>query len=352
MDKLLTYIVLTSLLMVVSVSRAQQVIHTTCKGGWNEYEYVTTNSLSNSFIAWSWNQKDIDTLQGDGVELLGNMIRVKWNRTGTFELSATEITEQKCHGAPVTAKIKVREITINLPDVAEACKGDSATIYADENFVRYLWNNGATTPWFSSHSSVKAELMVWDEIGCYAKDETQIVIHDLPVVNLGNDTVLCGGSNYTIDAGDFFSFDWSHTTENTRKVTLEANYQMPQIYSVKVTDINGCQQSDTLVLFSCNVEELLKERSNAFSPNGDNVNDLWIIDEILAVFNDINIEVFDRWGNLVYSYRGSGKDYSQNNPWNGSDFKGRELPVDSYPYVITVNDTGGEAVTGTVTILK
>ena len=74
-----------------------------------------------------------------------------------------------------------------------------------------------------------------------------------------------------------------------------------------------------------------------FSPNGDGVNDNYVIPWINQ-FNKVSFEVFNRWGNIVYR-----KDKYEND-WNGISnvgfSVGDELPVGTYYYIITVVDTG------------
>ena len=57
------------------------------------------------------------------------------------------------------------------------------------------------------------------------------------------------------------------------------------------------------------------------------------------------VEIYNRWGEMVFR---SERGYP--NPWNGS-YKGRSLPVDSYHYVIDLNN-GSKPIVGNVTIVK
>ena len=70
---------------------------------------------------------------------------------------------------------------------------------------------------------------------------------------------------------------------------------------------------------------------NSFTPNGDNINDLWTIDGI-AAFPGAKVEVFNRWGQLVHRSLG----YSQ--PWDGTGRSGKPLTPGNYYYVIELND--------------
>jgi len=84
---------------------------------------------------------------------------------------------------------------------------------------------------------------------------------------------------------------------------------------------------------------------SAFTPNGDGKNDTWIIPE-LQNFPQAVVEIYDRWGQAVFR---SESGYS--NPWDGYS-GGKEMPMDSYYYVINLNSPGLEPISGTVTLIK
>ncbi|MBL86540.1 MAG: hypothetical protein CMO82_07765, partial [Winogradskyella sp.] len=76
---------------------------------------------------------------------------------------------------------------------------------------------------------------------------------------------------------------------------------------------------------------------NEFSPNGDGVNETFIID-CLERFPNNKLEVYNRWGNVVYSKRGYLNDWSGTT--NGRAVMGQsdELPVGTYYYVLDLGD--------------
>jgi gliding motility-associated-like protein len=77
------------------------------------------------------------------------------------------------------------------------------------------------------------------------------------------------------------------------------------------------------------------------------LNDFWRIDK-LAQFSQAVVEIFDRWGTLTWR---SEPGYST--PWDGRDLNGREVPMDSYHFVIDLN-TGNkkDVVTGLITVIR
>lgn len=85
---------------------------------------------------------------------------------------------------------------------------------------------------------------------------------------------------------------------------------------------------------------------NTFSPNGDGINDTWRILRI-ENFDSALINVFDRWGQLVY------KTIGYTTPWDGTN-EGKRLTTGTYYYVIELNslEITSEPLTGFVVILN
>ena len=73
---------------------------------------------------------------------------------------------------------------------------------------------------------------------------------------------------------------------------------------------------------------------NAFSPNGDGVNDTWVIENI-DLYPDNTLQIFNRWGNIVYNVK------SYDNTYRGirasRDPLSLGLPDGNYYYVLTIN---------------
>jgi gliding motility-associated-like protein len=81
----------------------------------------------------------------------------------------------------------------------------------------------------------------------------------------------------------------------------------------------------------CDVVEI--NVSQAFTPNGDGINDTWVIINIQNHPNSV-VRVYNRWGDELFK----AKNYQNN--WNGS-FKGNETPeAASYYYQIDLDGNG------------
>ena len=84
------------------------------------------------------------------------------------------------------------------------------------------------------------------------------------------------------------------------------------------------------------------EASQAFTPNGDGKNDLWIINNI-DVYESCPIRIFNRRGQNVYE----ASQYA--NDWDGI-FNGKELAEGAYYYIMTCGTS--EVHTGNITLLR
>jgi gliding motility-associated-like protein len=73
-------------------------------------------------------------------------------------------------------------------------------------------------------------------------------------------------------------------------------------------------------------------RFNAFSPNGDGINDTFRVDSLEYVGPGVTaqIKIFNRLGLLVYSSD------QWNNKWDGKGQNGEPVPQDTYYYVLTI----------------
>jgi gliding motility-associated-like protein len=83
--------------------------------------------------------------------------------------------------------------------------------------------------------------------------------------------------------------------------------------------------------------------TNAFSPNGDGINDKWNL-PFLDHFSDCRVQIFNRHGQIVFTSIG----YS--NPWDGN-INGKAAPIGTYYYIIDLRN-GEKPLTGYVVVLK
>ena len=111
------------------------------------------------------------------------------------------------------------------------------------------------------------------------------------------------------------------------------------LLKVNITTKEGCKGRDSLLLKK--KEQLFIP--NALAPGGTDINSFWGIKGTES-YPDIDVKVFNRWGNLVYEQKG----YST--PWDGTN-NGKALPSGTYYYVIKHPKLEGPKV-GDLTIVR
>ena len=73
---------------------------------------------------------------------------------------------------------------------------------------------------------------------------------------------------------------------------------------------------------------------NAFSPDGDGVNDGWVIPE-LSDFPDNEVTIMNRWGDMIWS----AQNYDNVDIiWNGTNTKNEKVANGTYFYVVKINN--------------
>ena len=128
-------------------------------------------------------------------------------------------------------------------------------------------------------------------------------------------------------------------SDTSRNMTV--NIRKTHTYYFTGITFDGCIEQDSIQL----VPAATIKPCDALTPNNDGFNDYWYIPNA-QYYPGLLVEVFSRWGDKVFSMENYNND---DKVWNGS-YNGKELPIGTYYYVITVK--GEQPVTGTVTIMR
>jgi gliding motility-associated-like protein len=121
-----------------------------------------------------------------------------------------------------------------------------------------------------------------------------------------------------------------------------ASPSVTTIYTLSITDDKNCEASDSIkITVSGNSSNILVP--NAFSPNGDGINDTWIITN-LSTYPGATVDVYNRYGQLVFHSENGSK------TWDGT-YNGRALPMATYYYIIDLKNNE-KKIAGSVTIFK
>lgn len=121
-------------------------------------------------------------------------------------------------------------------------------------------------------------------------------------------------------------------------------------YTITITDSTGCTATDNITIF-VNLERPVYP-PNAFSPNGDGINDFFTLYAGPAARSIRTLKVFDRWGELVFE----GTDLPLNDEpsgWDGT-FKGQAMNPAVFAYFADVEFIDGVVIQfeGDITLVR
>lgn len=180
--------------------------------------------------------------------------------------------------------------------------------------------------------------------GCKDSAEQTIEVVQNPTVQLPPKVYALEGGSVILQpkiTGNGTSYVWSPGTwlDNANIRTPRSTPAGDITYRLTVSSAAGCTAFDEVTV-SLLTHPIIP---NAFSPNGDGINDVWNIPS-LESFGNSTVQVFNRYGKVVFNSTGYSK------PWDGR-YNGSILPVGVYYYVINAGK-GKKPYSGSLTILK
>jgi gliding motility-associated-like protein len=188
---------------------------------------------------------------------------------------------------------------------------------------------------------------VVDQNGCKGEVNQVVQVDRMPIIWAGPDKTVYLGQDTRLDATSEgnYTYTWTPDTYLSDPTVLNPDVIKPlqtTTYTLLAVDDNGCEATDEVTVFVDVNTPIQIMVPNIFSPNGDGVNDTWVI-PILDFFPDNNVKVFNRWGMLVFE----ADNYNNGNAWDGGD-----LPEGAYYYIIQLSLQGDKVYKGHVNIVR
>ncbi|MBX7182601.1 MAG: T9SS type A sorting domain-containing protein, partial [Bacteroidia bacterium] len=194
------------------------------------------------------------TLSGTGVT--GNTFDPSIAVVGTNSISYVFTDANGCTNSDIQTTLvsPVPAISITTQSGSSSiCAGTELLLNASSGFVSYAWSDG-TTSIGTNQGILINQAGTFEVIGTTASGCTSlpasitISVSSTPTFSLGNDTSICAQGTLVLDAGSGFANYLWNTGANTSSITANG----PGTYSVIVTDQNGCQGSDVIVVTQSN----------------------------------------------------------------------------------------------------
>ncbi len=167
--------------------------------------------------------------------------------------------------------------------------------------------------------------------GCTGSDDVTITPLAQPHLTVSHDTTVLARTTIQLMVTGADSYEWTPTQwlDTFTSATPRASPQAPVTYTVRGTSASGCVASASVHIDI--MEQLFIP--NAFSPNGDGINDEFRIAnygyQVLKEFR-----IFNRWGEQVFFTTDGSKG------WDGMQ-RGKPLETGSYPYYIRIQFRDG-----------
>ena len=295
---------------------------------------------------------DITSTGGSGLHTynwsnLGSFVSTNQDPTGLgigmYFVAITDV-----NGCTHLDTVSISELNIvdaNAGDDTTICYEDTVLLVAEGGLL-YSWNIGLNVDSIAVAPNATTDyILTVSNNGCSDKDTVKVIVNELPNLQaFSSDNLILEGNsvNLTVTgAGIGGVYDWNPPTSlndptiaNPLATPLETT-----TYIVTGTDGNGC--IDTAIVNVAVATSIIF--SDGITPNGDGLNDTWVIDLIDEFPNNV-VQVYNRWGQLVFNSKGYITD------WDGLH-NGQPLPIGTYYYLINLGDKMPK-YTGPITLMR
>lgn len=225
--------------------------------------------------------------------------------------------------AEASATVVVHENpTVKLGADTIICENQSINLspVIDDNSLSYLWNNQSTKQTITVDKSGEYILKATNTFNCAAADTIKVAMSFLPQIEPLAETDFCSDFKFAI--GHLHNDSQLHYFWNTGDSTNTITITKAGDYLLTMSNANGCS-SDTKFEITQSICSSSLYVPSAFSPNGDNKNDVFKVEQ--ENISDYHLLIFNKWGQLIYESNNAEEG------WNGN-FNGLRCPDDVYVY--------------------
>ncbi|MFN3939802.1 MAG: gliding motility-associated C-terminal domain-containing protein, partial [Chitinophagales bacterium] len=248
------------------------------------------------------------------------------------------------YAEPVTGIANAGNDTIICPDDVITLNGSGGTTYLWQPPVYLSDPTDPNTEVTAPETDMYYFLIAYNESGC---PDTDVVFIDLlpePDIDAGADKLIIKGGLTQLVAEGGVTYSWSPTDalSNPDIYNPIANPQDTILYYVTGWDEYGCVGYDSVTVFV--IDPVYVVTPNAFSPNGDDLNDYYI-PVIIGPGILEEYQIYNRWGELVFQWDGAARG------WDGT-YQGKEAEIGTYIVTMRAMDQlMGKEISKTATVI-
>lgn len=235
---------------------------------------------------------------------------------------------------PITVTVKVDEpLSGSITGDSPICEGSSSVLSASSyDAATYQWTTSGTTVGTTADITVFPPVTTQYNLNmtrgtCVASDQYTVTVTSNPEI-VSVDSVGVRDVEIVVDpskgTGMFsYWFDGDKETMTTNTLIKDLTFAS---HVVTVVDANGCTSD-----FNFSIEPPKISVPIHFSPNGDGVNDKWVISTLQEVYPNAIVRIYDRFGKLLAEYLGADEG------WDGT-YNGTPMMSTDYWYVVEIEE--------------
>ena len=288
-----------------------------------------------------------------------NILNVGGNSAIVSPTTSTNYTVMGINYAGTVACMMTKEILVDIispiipvvTNSVEICQGQSVKLNASGSNTYYwnpsdgLNNNQISGPTANPRSTTLYTVYISDGGYCRVASTVLVKVNPQPTVNAGPDLIFNSDEPMYLKAIGTGTMTWifgdgilCHVCPNSQVVTRTGGN-----YMVQTINQYGCKSIDDLNIEVTNYYSIYIP--NVFTPNFDDVNDLFLVCGV--GISNIEVSIFDRWGEKIFYSK------EQLKGWDGT-YKTDFCKQDVYTYVVNFTSLDGKThtKTGHVSLLK
>ncbi|RZL19946.1 MAG: gliding motility-associated C-terminal domain-containing protein [Pedobacter sp.] len=265
------------------------------------------------------------------------------------------LTNTPCSIEIPSDTVTITVVSVPVPTVSAeqtVCIGNGVLLTATGG-IHYSWSPAAglsatdiASPTAKPNTTTNYTVTISND-NCVTTLHVRVIVIPKPIVNAGADKEIMNGDKLQLDAqvtdAEGATYRWTPITylDNASIANPTANPADDITYRLTVKSANGCFiVSDEVAI------NVRKELSipNAFSPNGDGINDVLVIAG-LDSYKQSALTIFNRNGQQIF------KSVAYLKPWDGTH-NGKSIPTGTYYYIIELNNYTHKRLSGSIYLIK
>ncbi len=319
---------------------------TTANGNTPLCEGTTLSLLATGGTQYQWTGVNGFSATSDAVSISNAQVA----QSGKYYVLVTNAAGCT-HLDSVIVNVNAKPVAATTFSTIAICSGSAIQLSASGG-IGYKWlpasglsSDVISNPFASPSDTSQYMVIVSNQFSCADTAVIDVNVIESPSANAGPDKTIITGSPVQLSgivSGQDISYSWSPATNINNIQSLQPIVTPPADadYILSVISNLGCKAATDRVHIFVFKDVFIP---TAFTPNNDGKNDTWAIPALNA-FTNIDLSVFNRYGQLVYQTKNSYQ------PWDGK-YNGIPQPSGAYVYMIDLKQGTG-IKKGTVLIIR